>query len=147
MNYFASHRARSNQGFTLIEILVVIAIIGILSSVLLFNMAQSRAKARDAQRLSDLKELQVALEQYYIREKAYPDDLDAVAPYIDDLPHDPKTGEPYEYMRDVDNDLFYAIQAVSDDESMTCQMRNTVRTDIVGFGTDVPDCPFRPTAE
>ena len=52
-------------GFTLIELLVVIAIIGILASVVLASLNSARKKSRDARRLADVKQLQVALELYY----------------------------------------------------------------------------------
>ncbi|MCR4334277.1 MAG: type II secretion system GspH family protein [Patescibacteria group bacterium] len=55
----------NNRGFTLIELLVVIAIIGILSSVVLASLSSARAKARDAKRLSDIRQIQTALEMYY----------------------------------------------------------------------------------
>lgn len=51
-------------GFTLIELLVVIAIIGILSSVVLASLNSARKKSRDARRISDLKQIQLALEMY-----------------------------------------------------------------------------------
>lgn len=53
------------RGFTLIELLVVIAIIGILSSVVLASLNSARQKGRDARRISDIKQLQLALELYY----------------------------------------------------------------------------------
>jgi prepilin-type N-terminal cleavage/methylation domain-containing protein len=62
----------AQRGFTLIELLVVIAIIGVLSSIVLASMNQARKKARDAQRRSGLKSLQVALELYYDTNGAYP---------------------------------------------------------------------------
>ncbi len=55
---------QSKRGFTLIELLVVISIIGILASIVLASMNQARAKARDASRLSAIKELQKALALY-----------------------------------------------------------------------------------
>ncbi|MDO8482859.1 MAG: type II secretion system protein [bacterium] len=53
------------RAFTLIELLVVIAIIGILSSIILTNLNGSRQKARDVKRVSDVKQLQLALALYY----------------------------------------------------------------------------------
>ena len=52
------------KGFTLIELLVVIAIIGILSSVVLVSLNTARAKARDVKSLSDMHQMQIALEFY-----------------------------------------------------------------------------------
>ena len=55
---------KSGTGFTLIELLVVIAIIGLLSSIVLASLNTARGKGRDAKRLSDLQEVQKALELY-----------------------------------------------------------------------------------
>ena len=60
------------QGFTLIELLVVIAIIGLLSTLAVVALGSARVKARDSKRLSDLKQLQTALELYYTDVNAYP---------------------------------------------------------------------------
>lgn len=54
----------NKTGFTLIELLVVIAIISGLSALLIPNFMGARERARDAQRKSDLKQLQKALEMY-----------------------------------------------------------------------------------
>jgi len=61
-----------NAGFTLIELLVVIAIIGLLSSVVLASLNSARKKSRDARRISDLKQIQTALEFYYDTNGSYP---------------------------------------------------------------------------
>lgn len=61
-----------SRGFTLIELLVVIAIIGILSSVVLASLNSARVKGRDARRVSDIKQIQLALELYYDNQQSYP---------------------------------------------------------------------------
>jgi prepilin-type N-terminal cleavage/methylation domain-containing protein len=93
-------RSSYNRGFTLIELLVVIAIIGLLSSVILASLNGARQKGRDARRLSDLKQLQVALELYYSSQSApaYPAALSSLAPtYIPAVPTDPQTNANYTY--------------------------------------------------
>ncbi len=54
----------SNRGFTLIELLIVIAVIGILASVILVSLTSARSKARDSKRISDIKQISVALQLY-----------------------------------------------------------------------------------
>jgi len=61
-----------NKGFTLIELLVVLAIIGILTSFLLANLVGAKARARDGERKSDLRQIQAALELYRADQSAYP---------------------------------------------------------------------------
>lgn len=66
------------KGFTLIELLVVIAIIGLLSTFAVIALGSARTKARDAKRLSDLKQVQTALELYYTDNGAYPTSAQAL---------------------------------------------------------------------
>jgi len=88
--------ATKQRGFTLIELLVVIAIIGILSSVVLASLNSARSKSRDARRVADVKQLQLALELYYDANRNYPTTLataNLVTPgYIATIPTDPLTG-------------------------------------------------------
>jgi prepilin-type N-terminal cleavage/methylation domain-containing protein len=54
------------EGFTLIELLVVIAIIGLLASIVLMTLSRARLKARDSQRIEEVKQLAVAANTYEI---------------------------------------------------------------------------------
>ena len=54
----------SSKGFTLVELLIVISIIGVLSALLMANFIGVRQRARDSQRKSDLRQIQSALELY-----------------------------------------------------------------------------------
>lgn len=90
---------RRQGGFTLIELLVVIAIIGILSSVVLASLNSAREKSRDARRISDIKQIQLALELYFDSNSEYPDTIAALETSGDlpDEPVDPITGNSYSY--------------------------------------------------
>ncbi|MEK7509500.1 MAG: prepilin-type N-terminal cleavage/methylation domain-containing protein [Patescibacteria group bacterium] len=103
-----THEKPHVAGFTLIELLVVIAIIGILSSVVLASLNSARRKGRDARRISDVKQLQLALELYFDANQSYPYAsvaFPAVASssvlissgYISALPQDPSTLSNYSY--------------------------------------------------
>jgi prepilin-type N-terminal cleavage/methylation domain-containing protein len=60
------------RGFTLIEVLTVILIIGILTTITTYTYNSSLARSRDSQRLTDLKAIQNTLEQYYLDKRSYP---------------------------------------------------------------------------
>jgi len=94
---------KTNKGFTLIELLLVVVLVGILSGVLLsiINIDGMRMKARDAQRVADLRKVQLALELYFADNRNYPGNEDwepvsgvtltggLVGKYISVIPWDP----------------------------------------------------------
>jgi general secretion pathway protein G len=98
------------RAFTLIELLVVMAIIGILSAVVLTSLNSARQRGRDARRISDIKQIQLALDLYYDSRSYYPPVIcpGGAAPcasselvtngYIASLPLDPSTNAPYIYV-------------------------------------------------
>lgn len=53
---------KQQKGFTLIELLVVIAVIGMLASIVLVSLGPARARARDAKRQSDIRQISTAME-------------------------------------------------------------------------------------
>lgn len=63
---------RTYTGFTLVELLIVVSIISLLSSMILFSVNTANARSREAVRHSDLKQIRNALEAYYVDYDAYP---------------------------------------------------------------------------
>lgn len=76
------HKARA--GFTVIELLIVIAIIAILALLVLNNFRGAQAKARDTARTNDVNNVHTKLEEYYNENSAYPSTFTAATfPGID----------------------------------------------------------------
>lgn len=127
------------RGFTLIELLVVIAIIGLLSSVVLASLNGARKKGRDARRVSDLKQLQVALELYYSDNGAYPvlttvnttmaGFVTALTPLVTggdvpNIPTDPNTTGIY-YYKSTAGGTFYCLGATLETTPLPVSSCNT----------------------
>ncbi|MEI7480188.1 MAG: prepilin-type N-terminal cleavage/methylation domain-containing protein [bacterium] len=91
---------KNKKGFTLIEMMTVLAIIGILTSIVIVSLDKVRSQSRDKKRVGDIKSLQLALENYYNRNSHYPNTLnDLVAPGIlPALPVDPSTNSTSSYL-------------------------------------------------
>ena len=118
----------NKKGFTLIEILIVVAIIGILASVVLVGLGPLQRQGRDARRISDLKQVQTGLELYYNKNGAYPimnvtdsagwtslsSDLTGADIGISNVPKEPSTGKSYLYESD---GTVYALGATLDDST------------------------------
>lgn len=102
----------NRNGFSLIELLTVVAIIGILTSMIVVSTRSAQAKGRDAARKADLQEVSAALEAYRIVERQYPNVTTASGSwttlkgflfpiYIQEWPEDPNiqgAGRQYTYV-------------------------------------------------
>ena len=143
---------RHQSGFSLVEILVVLAIIAILSSILYINVSQGSAQSRDAQRQADLRAVSNALELYKNKYGEYPQGCNAagtwsghaldyacssgnqyivgLAPeFISRLPQDPKLNG---------NNSGYVYATNVEGSAYIMKARLTVESETIGY-----DHPFK----
>ena len=73
-------RSASQKGFTLPELLVVLALFGMFAVIVVTSFTYARAVARDAERLRDIAEIQTALDLYYDTNGSFPDSSGATIP-------------------------------------------------------------------
>jgi general secretion pathway protein G len=107
---------RSPDGFTLIELMVVILIIGLLATIVVQNLRSATDKAKRVKAQADIAQIKSALDRYYLDAGSYPatdQGLNALVaspssgnvpkdwggPYIEKIPPDP-WGNPYFYQSD-----------------------------------------------
>ncbi|MEA3369318.1 MAG: prepilin-type N-terminal cleavage/methylation domain-containing protein [Candidatus Ratteibacteria bacterium] len=65
-------KKKKRAGFTLVEIMIVVAIIGVLVAIAIPNFLRARREARDARRKADIRQLQSALTRYNLTYGEYP---------------------------------------------------------------------------
>ncbi|OGK08295.1 hypothetical protein A2767_04315 [Candidatus Roizmanbacteria bacterium RIFCSPHIGHO2_01_FULL_35_10] len=123
-----------SKGFSLLELLVVIGIIGVLAALSLPNFMAARERARDTQRKSDLVQIQKALEIYKIDHSPpefvaddnftfpntgakWANENDQSIVYMNKVPGDP-SGIPYYYLPD-NSTLTYTLAACLENKADT----------------------------
>lgn len=126
------------KGFTLVELLVVMAILSVLVSLIAGGFRSSQARGRDAQRKSDLKQIANSLELYYSDYNKYPDTIPWGAEFTDGrtiyfkvVPRDPTTPA---------SDYLYRVPDMPTNQEfqLYAYLENTedkdIDTDVVGLG-------------
>lgn len=111
--YSIERRSRTREGFTLIEIMVVVVILAVLAVTIIPQFVGTTADAKISAAKSHVAELESALERYYVHMDRYPstdeglkvlveapvgDDKKWRGPYVKQLRPDP-WGNPYQYKR------------------------------------------------
>lgn len=154
------HVIKLKKGFTLVELLVTIGIIGILATVTVVSISNARAKARDARRLSEIKAIQTGLTLYQNENINFPDsqnvtlilgngeneyrvlcftdggfhtkkeDCGGAQVFMDPVPRDPLSKDPY----------FYKYTSTDDNRSytLTFSLEASVGQMIAGEHTATP---------
>ena len=96
---------RRRKGFALAEILIVVAIVGVVQSLLFISWRGQVSKANDTKRKDDMAKIRSALEDYYNDNQCYPAASTfatcggtELSPYMTKTPCDPTTKNPYYYV-------------------------------------------------
>lgn len=122
---FRVPRSKSQSGFSLIELIVVVTIIGILAGIAMINITTAQRKAREGALRENLHQMRKAIDNFYADKQRYPSNLEELAPnYIRRIPPDPITGEK-DWEEVMDDPLALgsggteAIPAETDPQAMT----------------------------
>ena len=142
------------HGFTIIELLVVMAVIGILATIMIVSYSGIQQRSRDSQRDSDVTQIKMALEKYHADKSEYPgvcsgDNMGCsvsalatdLSPYLSVIPHDPKydadSGNDYQYVRSAPVNDAYAIEVQYEAKS-PCKTGQNVSAG--WWGAALPTC-------
>ncbi len=132
------------RGFTILELIIVVAIVALLSILIFTIVDDARAKSRDIQRVSDLSQVQIAIRLYEDTNDAYiaaptgqvlgsGGSVDAdLAPYMPAIPTDPTNDTAYYYQYDLDANCTASGQRVL--------FAKIAETDVVKNYTDTCTC-------
>lgn len=137
------------KGFTLVELLVVISIIGVLAAIGLGSFTTAQMRGRDAQRKSDLKQISHSLEIYYSDHGSYPASItfgseftDTKTVYFKKLPTDPSKGYSYVYrVPDTLNKKYqlYARIENPEDKDILDSLTESCGTNMCNFAVTSPN--------
>lgn len=140
----------NRKGFTIVELLIVIVVIGILAAITIIAYNGIQTRARDAKRTADISSIQKAVELYKADNGFYPQpgnddagyDLSALAPflvskYIASIPSDPKAGVGYGYVRSA---VAYDAYGILINYEARAVCKRGVNVAAGWWGSGVPTC-------
>jgi prepilin-type N-terminal cleavage/methylation domain-containing protein len=147
-------RTTAIKGFTIIELLVVIVVIGILASIMVVSYTGIQQRSRDSERDSHIIQIKLALEKYYAGNGMYPavcanDNVGCaasmlatpLAPYLATIPNDPRyaagSANDYRYVRAAVVDNNYSL-LVSYESKNKCKTGPTFVEN--WWGAAIPRC-------
>jgi general secretion pathway protein G len=96
-------RAPGNRGFTLMEMVIVLAIIGVLASIVAPSIMSALTRAREAALMQDLKIMRKMIDDYYSDKGVFPPSLQALAGqgYLRAIPGDPVNANKIEWKAEI----------------------------------------------
>ncbi len=102
---------RGRKAFTLIELLIVVAIIGILAAIAIPNFLEAQVRAKVARVKSDLRNIATAEEVYYVDVDSYSTDLPDIYDPVKDVWHEDwhLLTTPISYMTSIPTDPFHSV--------------------------------------
>ncbi|MFA6602545.1 MAG: prepilin-type N-terminal cleavage/methylation domain-containing protein [Candidatus Shapirobacteria bacterium] len=109
-------KIKNKTGFTLIELIITITIIGVITALVTVSFASTSKRGRDSRRMADLEKIRMGLEMAKQVGGTYPSTLPLIVPtFLQQAPTDPKTGRKYDYQG---SDYTYVLHASMEDPSM-----------------------------
>lgn len=120
LSMFRSHRS----GLTMIELLVVVAILATVFLIAVFSVQKYMSRSRDATRKTHLEKYRIALEEYHNDKGRYPESSvflncgsGDLKPYLPTVYCDPLTGQPYYYQTNaVGNEYIIYVHLDAEDD-------------------------------